>query len=287
MVEPFLVEPLPTPAASRRRKGTIERTLAGVSGAMEQALFADELARRAGLLQRLDPRVKVISLIALLVAVALSHSLAVIGVIYLLALALAWRSSLPMGAFITRVWLFLPFFTGIIALPALLLTPGEALVGLPLGMAITRTGLQTAAFLLLRVSTSVSLAALLVLTTGWNYVLKALSVLGIPDAIILVLGMTYRYIHLLLRTAGDMFLSRKSRMVGRLRGASERRRVGASAGVLLEKSLQLSGDVYLAMQSRGFRGQSHSLQTVHMRPIDWASLGIGLCAAGVAIWLGR
>ena len=46
----------------------------------------------------------------------------------------------------------------------------------------------------------------------------------------------------------------KSRVVGRLSGSDQRRMVGASAGVLLGKSLHLSGEVYLAMQSRGFRG---------------------------------
>jgi cobalt ECF transporter T component CbiQ len=282
-----VVDPLPAPSPARHRNGTIERTLADLSHTMEQSLFAEELAGHTGLLQGLDPRVKVISLIVLLVAVALSHSLLVIAALYLLALVLAWRSALPMGTFVTRVWLFLPFFTGIVALPALFLTPGPALVTLPLGVAITRTGVQTAAFLLLRVSTSVSLAALLVLTTAWNDVLKALSVLRIPDAIILVLGMTYRYIHLLLRTADDMFLSRKSRVVGRLGGTTERHVVGASAGVLLEKSLQLSSEVYLAMQSRGFRGHSYSLTTFHMRKRDWLALAMALCVAVLAIWLGR
>ena len=275
----------PTPA--RHRTSTVERTLAGLSHTMEQTLFAEELAHKRGLLQALDPRVKVVSLIALLVAVGLSHSLLVIAGVYLLALVLAWRSALPLGMFITRVWLFLPFFTGIIALPAIFLTPGPALAQLPLGIVVTRTGAQTAAFLLLRVSTSVSLAALLVLTTRWNDVLKSLSVLRVPDAIILILGMTYRYIHLLLRTADDMFLSRKSRAVGRLSGAAERRMIGASAGVLLEKSLHLSSEVYLAMQSRGFRGHSHTLKIFRMHAYDWACLGAAISFAGLAIWLGR
>ena len=46
-----------------------------------------------------------------------------------------------------------------------------------------------------------------------------------PDVFILILGMTYRYIYLLLHTANDMFLSRKSRMVGRLNGSEDRRMI--------------------------------------------------------------
>ena len=265
----------------------IEHTLADISHTLEQSLFAEEIARQRGLLQSLDPRVKVVSMIALLIAVGLSRSIPVIVGLYFVALMLAWSSRVPMGFFIKRVWLFMPFFTGIIALPALFITPGPALVQLPLGLTITRTGALTALFLLLRVSTSVSLAILLVLTTPWNTVLKALGVLRVPDVFVLILGMTYRYIYLLLHSLNDMFLSRKSRVVGRLSGVEERRLIAASAGALLGKSLQLSGEVYLAMQSRGFRGYPRTMDTFKMKPLDWTCLAMMAIITAAAIWLGR
>ncbi|HZY42694.1 MAG TPA: cobalt ECF transporter T component CbiQ, partial [Anaerolineae bacterium] len=253
----------------KKRHGVIEHTLADISHTLEQSLFAEEIARQRGLLQSLDPRVKVVSMLALLIAVGLSRSIPVIIGLYFVALLLAWSSRVPMGFFIKRVWLFMPFFTGIIAIPALFITPGPALVQLPVGLTITRTGALTSLFLLLRVSTSVSMAILLVLTTPWNTVLKALGVLRVPDVFVLILGMTYRYIYLLLHSLNDMFLSRKSRVVGRLSGAEERRLIGASAGALLGKSLHLSGEVYLAMQSRGFRGYPRTMDTFKMKPLDW------------------
>ena len=160
---------------------------------------------------------------------------------------------------------------------------------LPLGLVITRTGATTALFLLLRVSTSVSLAALLTFTTPWNDVLKALSILRVPDAVILIFGMTYRYIYLLLNTANDMFLSRKSRVVGRLNSAEQRRMIGASAGVLLGKSLHLSSEVYMAMQSRGFRGHARTpgMASFNMRGRDWAALALVTTVTVCAIWLGQ
>jgi cobalt ECF transporter T component CbiQ len=271
----------------KKRHGVIEHTLADISHTLEQSLFAEEIARQRGLLQSLDPRVKVVSMIALLVAVGLSRSIPVIIGLYLVALMLAWSSRVPMGFFIKRVWLLMPFFTGIIALPALFITPGPALVQLPLGLVITRTGAQTALFLLLRVSTSVSLAILLVLTTPWNTVLKALGVLRVPDVFVLILGMTYRYIYLLLHALNDMLLSRKSRVVGRLSGTEERHLIAASAGALLGKSLHLSGEVYLAMQSRGFRGYPRTMDTFKMKPLDWLCLAMMAIITIVAIWLGQ
>jgi cobalt ECF transporter T component CbiQ len=263
----------------------IEHTLSDISHTLEQSLFAEEIAHRSGLLQTIDPRVKVISIIVLLIAIGLSRSLIVIVGLYLITVILARLSNVPMGFFVKRVWLFMPFFTGIIAIPAFFITPGPPLVQLPLGLTITRTGALTALFLLLRVSASVSSAILLVLTTPWNTVLKALGVLRVPDVFILILGMTYRYIYLFLHTTNDMFLSRKSRVVGRLSGAGERRLIAASAGTLLSKSLHLSGEVYLAMQSRGFRGRPHTLDTFKLRARDWTwgavMIGIAIAAIGL------
>jgi cobalt ECF transporter T component CbiQ len=270
-----------------RRSGFIERTLVDINHTLEQSVFAERTARGAGLLQALDPRLKILSALLLLLAVSLSRSLLVILALYFLALALAFFSRIPLGFFVKRVWLLIPFFTGVIALPALFITPGPVLAHLPLGLVITQTGLATAVFLLLRVGTSVSLAVLLVLTTPWNSLLKALGVLRVPAVILLILGMTYRYIHLLLHLTNDMFLSRKSRLLRRMNGPEERRLIAATSGTLLNKSLQVSSEVYLAMQSRGFRSYPRTLDTFKMRTADWLAGALVVITAVAAIWLGK
>jgi cobalt/nickel transport system permease protein len=271
----------------KRRGGFIERTLVDISHTLEQSLFAEQTAQQPGLLQHLDPRLKILATLLLLLAVSLSHNLIVIAALYMLVLILALASKVSLIFFVARVWLFMPFFTGVIALPALFITPGPALMYLPFGLVITQTGCQTALFLLLRVGTSVSMAILLVLTTPWNSVLKALGVLRIPAVVILILGMTYRYIHLLLNITNDMFLSRKSRLLRRMPGPEERRLLAATAGTLLSKSLQVSSEVYLAMQSRGFRNTPRTLDTFRMKWIDWVAGLVILLAAGAAIYFGR
>lgn len=274
-------------APPRVRSGVLEHTIAGITAALEQALFAEEISRRKGLLQSLDARVKVLSVFALLLGVSLSRNLWVIAAVYLLVLALAWASAIPASTLVKRVWLALPFFTGLIALPALFLTPGPPLLPLAPGLVITRTGMTSAGFLLLRVSTSLSLTLLLVLTTPWNTVLAALGVLRIPDVIILILGMTYRYIYLLLHIANDMFLSRKSRAVGRLSTAQNQKMLAAVSATLLGRSLAMSSAVYLAMQSRGFRGSVVTLKPLRMRSSDWLWIGVFVGIAALAAYLGR
>jgi energy-coupling factor transporter transmembrane protein EcfT len=59
------------------------------------------------------------------------------------------------------------------------------------------------------------------------------------------------------------------------------------AGVLLSKSLHLSSEVYLAMQSRGFQGYPRTMDTFKMRRPDWVASGIVTLIVAVAIWLGR
>jgi energy-coupling factor transporter transmembrane protein EcfT len=142
-------------------------------------------------------------------------------------------------------------------------------------------------FILLRVSTSLSLTMLLILTTPWNTVLSALGILRVPDVFILILGMTYRYIYLLLHIANDMFLSRKSRTVGRLTDADARRTLASVSATLLSKSLNLSSEVYLAMQSRGFRGTIVTLKPFRMESRDWLWLFFFVVVTGSVIFLGR
>jgi cobalt/nickel transport system permease protein len=92
---------------------------------------------------------------------------------------------------------------------------------------------------------------------------------------------------LFLATARDMFESRESRLVGVLAPADRRRLAAASAGVLLGKTMQVSGEVHIAMQARGFRGEFRLLDELQMRPNDWLRLSAFVSVAALAVWLGR
>jgi len=104
---------------------------------------------------------------------------------------------------------------------------------------------------------------------------------------VVILGMAYRYIFLLLESARDMLESRRSRMVGALKGSDRRRLAAASVGVLMSKTLQLSGDVYSAMLARGFRGEVYMLDDFHTAPLDWMMLSLFAAIAAAAFYYGR
>jgi cobalt ECF transporter T component CbiQ len=264
------------------RGGFFERNINGLYAAMERALYAETAAESGGLLQTIDARVKVAGLFALIVACAMATRLWTIAGILALATAFAALSRITPRTLAVRVWAPVFAFSGAIALPALFLTSGA-----PLGFGVSQPGARTAGYLLLRVEASATLALLLIFTTPWMHVLKALRILRVPVLAVVILGMTCRYILLLLETAHEMFEARKSRAVGALDSRDKRRMAVAAAGVLLNRTFQLSGDVYLAMQARGFRGEVYLLDDFRMKRRDWAAAGAFAALTATAIWMGR
>lgn len=265
----------------------IERTLARFADAFEHATSAEAAAANSGFLQRLDPRAKLCGILMLVVAAVASHSLAVTGALLAFASGLAWASQISLWSVVLHVWIGVLLFTGIIALPAIFITPGPEVWRLPwFNWAVSMQGLRTAAHLLLRAETSATLVFSLVLSTPWTDLLKALRAFRVPVVAVMILGMTHRYVFLLLHLAREQFEARRSRLVGRLDAAQARHVAASGAGVLLEKSMQLSSDVFLAMQARGFRGEFTTLHEFRMQPGDWISLAGFVSLAALALYLG-
>jgi cobalt ECF transporter T component CbiQ len=273
--------------ARRRKRGFIERSIESLQGALEHAEHCAESAEGAGFLQRLDPRVKLCGLLPLIVAAVSARRLEVTLLLWLGATLLGAASGITPRALATRTWLGVLIFTGAIALPAVFLTPGRTVWTLPLaGWPVTAQGCMAAARLVARAETAATLAVLLVFTTPWPHVLKALRTLRTPAILVVILGMTYRYIFVLLRMADDFFEARRSRVIRPMGPAAQRRMAAATAGVLLQKSLLYSEEVYLAMQSRGFRGEAYTLHDFRMKRRDWLAGAAFAVASGLAFWEG-
>ncbi|MEP7355237.1 MAG: cobalt ECF transporter T component CbiQ [Acidobacteriota bacterium] len=268
--------------------GFVQHTLEGLHDALDRALSADRSAQTRGLLQRLDPRVKVAGMAVLILACAMASKLWVIAAAFVLAISLALISSISVWSLVTKVWLATLTFSGALALPALFITPGTPVYQLPIvHWEVTRQGLTSAAYLVLRAETSATLAMVLVFTTPWAHVLKALRMFRVPVVFVVILGMACRYILLLLETTHEMFESRKSRTVGALTRSEQRRIAIQSTGALLSRTVYLSDEVFLAMQSRGFRGEVHILDDFRMKHLDWlASSGFAALAV-TFLWMGR
>jgi len=279
---------LVAPGKRKRARGFVERTADGILQAFEYSVQAESVANRDGLLQRIDPRIKVIGMFGLIVVTAMSRNVGTITCLLALALAATVLSGIPVSTLATRIWIAAFVFTGVIMLPSIFITQGQVIGHVPLlGWPITAQGTRAAVYMLLRVETAATIAGLLVLSTEWPHLLKALRVMGVPALLVAVLSMSYRYSFLMLRTAREMFEARRSRLIGSLEGPERRRFAASTAGVLLAKTVGLGNEVYLAMVSRGFQGEPYTLDEFEIKGRDWAMLILFAAIGGLAIWFGQ
>src|SRR5271167_1323969 len=278
----------PTSHVARRsasRRGFFERSIGQFMEGLERANRAESVRTARGLLQQFSPQAKLFSILLLVCGVVAAHSLLPIAVILALSVCVALASQIHLSFLVRFVWLGVFGLSGLIAIPALFLTPGAALYRLPfLGWPITDHGLHVTALLLLRTETTATLLVLLILTTPWMDLLRAFRVLRAPKILVALIGMTYRYVFLLLDLSLEMFESRRSRIVAPLRGAERRRMVAAAAGVLLSKSAAMSEEVFDAMQARGYRGEVYLLDAAPVRSYDWIAVSLAVVATALLIW---
>jgi len=264
----------------------VASTLRGFSQALSRTLVSEDAAHAGGVLQGIDPRAKLVGMLALVVASALAHRVGMLLVLLAVGVALAAASRVSLWSLARRVWLVAFAFSFMIAAPAMFMTPGAVLWRWG-WLAATAPGVHTATLLVLRVEAAVTLSTLLVLTTPWMWLLKALRTLWVPVEVIALLAMTHRYVVLLAETANQMFESRQSRVVGSLKGSEQRHMMINTGGVLLSKTMALGDEVYMAMLARGFRGEVRLLTDFRMRSRDWLAVSLLLAAAAAAIVAGR
>ncbi len=223
-------------------------------------------------MQRMDPRLKLLLAVALIIVAGLTRSLYILLGMWTLTILLSWLSRLPLITLQKRIWLFIPVLTLLASIPAMfnIVIDGTPLVtiyqgshpstywgiNIPAELYISKQGVTAALFLVMRVGLSLSMGVLLTMTTSVNKLLTALQVMGLPSLVIMVLEMSYRYLVLLLNLSIEMFEARSLRTVGTLSMASRRAQVGTSIAALFARSMYLADEVYLAMTARGYTGQA-------------------------------
>ena len=299
----LVYEPIPWLENKKIRLHFLDRTLKAMAGLLEGFVFSEIFVHKPGMLQGLDPRMKLFGILSLILCTSLIHSIPWLYGLYGLTLILAVLSKITALFFLKRIWLVSLFFVGVIALPATLnlFTPGEPVFTLtsldrahqigpysiPQDISLTRQGISAALLLVGRMATSLSFVLLLVLTTSWASLLKALRSLGVPQIYVQTLGMTLRYLMLLSQVVQEMCLAKKSRTLRVGKTRAEQRWVAGQMGTLFKWSMQLSVQVHQAMVARGYRGEVRILSSFHIRKRDylWAAFCAGL--SGILVYFAR
>jgi len=257
----------------------IKKTLGHISEIFENEFFCEKYAGKPLLLQMIDPRIKLITLIFYLVLSSFTSNIILLVILALIPILYAKLSGLNMKDYIKRVWLYIPMIVLIISIPAAtnefvkgnvlfyLIRPG--VLGLKEGLYFTLNGIEAAIRLSFRAGISLSFGFLLLLTTRWSHITRSLAVMHVPLIFISILNMAYRYIFVISNIAGDMLTARYLRTVGKLETSDNRKFMGHSIAHLFIKSHYLSEEVFDAMRCRGFTDEPVCMNTFKFKSTDF------------------
>ncbi len=292
-------------AKAPRRRGRSLRPLRRALAALEAVLSTLVSDRpdggRAGFLRGADPRAKLVAGVALIVAATLLHGLAALAACLAFAVGVAAggrvrivRIAVALGASLA--------LTAVVMAPATLsvVTPGAPVLTLahpgggslgpfraPQTVAITDAGLAVAARMLLRTSACVTFALILAATSRPQELLAGLRALGVPQAFVMVLTMTERYLAVLLRAAQELHLARLARSVGGIGFRREEAWAAAGIGAVFRRTRTLADAVTLAMIARGFTGEVRLLRPPRWHHREWLLVTAAVLVAAALVVVDR
>jgi cobalt/nickel transport system permease protein len=297
------VGPCQCSAVYHGKKGFVGKTIDGIFSFLQEAFVSETYAKRNGLLQSLDPRAKLISILAVIFASSVIGDLRLLILVYLGTLLFAYLSKIEVTFFIKRVWLFIPIFAGIIAFPLIfnIFFPGDPLIqlvylgpeshlgpfSLPESIFITKQGVNMAVLFITRVATCVSAVVLLFITTPQQVLFKSLRSVGVPKIYVLTLEMAYRYIFLLMDMVREMYTAKKARTIKSRSMFEEQKWVGGRMGYTLIRSIDMSEKVHMAMMSRGFNGDVKVMQQFKMRDLDYFAVAASISLSALLVLISQ
>ncbi|MEO0769184.1 MAG: cobalt ECF transporter T component CbiQ [Cyanobacteria bacterium J06649_4] len=231
------------------------------------------------------PRLKLVSLVSLMFAFATVKHLQLVLPMLIVTAILYSCSGLPLSFLLKRLR-----YPGLFILAVVLILPfssGETILGQWGVLALRWEGLTAMGLVVGRFLSILTLGFILLGTTPFLTLLRAMRSLGLPTILADMTLLTYRY---LFETA-DMLATMQRSM--RLRGFGHRRRwfridsstllqLSGLLGTLLIRSYERSERIYKAMRLRGY-GQLKQPQLAAQQPIDRISTVLTSMTVSVAI----
>ncbi len=237
----------------------ISKTMDEIASFISSSIYSERYASVNGLMQKVDARVKIAIILSFIFLSVYTSSIYVLLLLFSMAFLLSILSRIPVRHYLSRVFLFVPLFTSMVALPSIFsfITPGESMIAIG-NVSITYEGLRAASFLIARVTAAVSFSILLITTTRWNELMNAMLSFKAPKIFVMIADMSYRYIFLLLNSLQNMLLSARSRAVGSIGAINSWKIYAPVIGAIFIKTHEMNEKVYLSMLSRGYGIESRS-----------------------------
>jgi cobalt/nickel transport system permease protein len=278
----------------------LDKTIINSASAVKSIYLQAENATKENIIQKINPHIKLISLVYLAIIISLVNNLHAQLLTSALIFTLYIISRLKVFQVYRKIFFIAFIFGFLIVLPASLnvITPGKIILNIiafnkpshfwiyniPQNIGLTENGLQVVALVFLRVLNSVSFALLIVFTTPFPALVKSLKIIGVPDTFLMIISLAYKYIFILSRTIEETYFALKSRLFMNIKKSNIRKLVGGRIFFIFKRSIIIYENTYYAMVSRGYNGKVvlHSSEKLAFR--DFVALFI-IIVLGIGILL--
>jgi cobalt/nickel transport system permease protein len=240
------------------------------------------------ILHRTDPRARLFAAFLYSMAVAVSHRLEALVPAACLGIILVFMAGLPaknvllrlllVNGLILLLWFFIPFTYG-----------KEPLWSLGPIMCF-REGVRYVGILTIKSNTIILGLLALVATMSIFTLGRSLRSFKVPEKMVYLVFLTYRYIHVL---HGEYTRLQNATKIRGFQGGTNLHTYRTYAyllGMLFVKSYERAERVRAAMLCRGFSGRLHNLDEFELKMQDWmflsAALG-GVAVIGLLEWLAQ
>jgi len=263
----------------------------------------DRYQPKESLIHHLDPRVKVVVAVLLILSNVLLPDGAWLAFFcsWVVVMGFNRLAEISSRTLITRSFIALPF--ALAAVSVIFSVPGNPLAAIGMGSTIwviSDAGVIRFLSILLRSWISVQAAIVMTMTTAFPDLIHALRHLRVPAILVAIISFMYRYLFVLSDEAVRLLRARESRSARPAQGgvthsrrggggslAWRARVAGNMAGQLFLRSYERSDRVYHAMLARGYRGQFLTMNPHTMNQRDWAAGMIVLLVLVVLQWIGH
>ncbi len=252
--------------------------------------FIDRFAMRHSPIHRLDARAKLLAVLSYTVVLISfdRYTVTDLAPSAVLPLALLWFAGVPVWFAVRRVLILSPFILMLVLMSPFYDRTPQAVAFGPWHYTLSG-GWLTAADISIKFALGVMALTALMCSTRFALLLEALRRLGLPQVVVMQLGFLYRYLFVLIDEAMRVRRARDFRgaalaPVGRRLAAA-----GGVIGTLFIRTLDRSQRIHLAMATRGYRGEPHSLCQLRFTRTDVVfllvvALYLAACRWGYPRW---
>jgi len=279
----------------------IDRTIRNVASVIKSVYYQNETASKAGLLQKINARAKVIFLFGFIILVSFIRQIPSQLLISALVFVLFIFSRINIISIYKKILLLGFIFGFLIIAPAALnlVSDGKIIFNLihfksahhfwvyniPANVGITKEGCLVVIKFFLRITNSIALTLLIMYTTSFAEIIKSLKLFWVPDLFLLVITLSYKFIFILSHTTEETYFALKSRWWRNSKEASAKQFIAERITYIFRKSWVKYEEIYRAMLARGFNGNVNLCYAQKIKSSDFVFLSVMLIFGAFCIYI--